>query len=54
MPRGRLCERFARFTSSLPVSDVKIGAPGFVIVALGIEPPKTDGKNLSLSVTPVK
>jgi hypothetical protein len=33
---------------------VKIEAPGFVTVAVRIEPPKIDGKNLSLSLTPVK
>jgi hypothetical protein len=45
---------YARFASSLAVSDVKIEAPGFVTVAVRIEPPKIDGKNLSLSLTPVK
>ena len=45
---------YARVASSLSSSDVKIEAPGFITVAVGIEPPKIDGKNLSLSVTPVK
>jgi hypothetical protein len=38
----------------LSFSDVKIEAPGFVTIAVGVEPPKIDGKNLSLSLTPVK
>jgi hypothetical protein len=45
---------YARFASSLAVSDVKIEAPGFMTVAVRIEPPKIDGKNLSVSLTPVK
>ena len=45
---------YARFASSLSFSDVKIEAPGFVTVAVDIEPPKIDGKNLSLSLTPIK
>jgi hypothetical protein len=53
-PKTADANGYARFASSLPVSDVKIEAPGFVTVAVGIEPPKIDGKSLSLSLTPVK
>jgi hypothetical protein len=45
---------YARFASSLSTSDMKIEAPGFVTIAVGIEPPKLDGKSLTLSLTPVK
>jgi hypothetical protein len=53
-PKTADANGYARFASSLSFSDVKIEAPGFVTVAVGIEPPKLDGKNLSLSLTPVK
>jgi len=53
-PKTADANGYVHFASSLPVSDVKIEAPGFVAVAVGIEPPKIDGKNLSLSLTPVK
>ena len=42
---------YALFASSLPFSDLKIEAPGFVDFAVGIEPPKIAGKNLSFSLT---
>lgn len=45
---------YARFASSLPFSDLKIEAPGFVDFSTGIEPPKIDGKTLSFSLTSVK
>lgn len=45
---------YARFASSLALSDLKIEAPGFVDYTVGIEPPKIDGKNLSFSLTSVK
>ena len=53
-PKTADANGYARFASSLSFSDVKIEAPGFVTAAVGIEPPKLDGKNLSLSLTPVK
>ena len=53
-PKTADANGYTRFTSSLAVSDVKIEAPGFVTAAVGIEPPKLDGKTLSLSLTPVK
>jgi hypothetical protein len=53
-PKTADANGYARFASSLSFSDVKIEAPGFVTVAVGVEPPKIDGKNLSLSLTPVK
>ena len=53
-PKTADANGYARFASSLSSSDVKIEAPGFISVAVGIEPPKIDGKNLSLSLTPVK
>ena len=53
-PKTADANGYTRFTSSLAVSDVKIEAPGFVTASVGIEPPKMDGKNLSLSLTPVK
>ena len=53
-PKTADANGYARFASSLSVSDVKIEAPGFVTAAVGIEPPKLDGKTLSLSLTPVK
>ena len=53
-PKTADANGYARFASSLSVSDVKVEAPGFVTVAVGIEPPKIDGKNLSLSLTLVK
>jgi hypothetical protein len=53
-PKTADANGYARFASSLSVSDVKIEVPGFVTVAVGIEPPKLDGKNLSVSLTPVK
>jgi len=45
---------YARFASSLPVSDLKIEAPGFVDFSTGVEPPKVDGQTLSFSLTSVK
>ena len=53
-PKTADANGYARFASSLSFSDVKIEAPGFATVAFDIEPPKLDGKNLSLSLTPVK
>jgi len=53
-PKTADANGYARFASSLSFSDVKIEAPGFVTVSVGIEPPKIDGKSLSLSLTPVK
>jgi len=53
-PKTADANGYARFASSLSFSDVRIEAPGFVTAAVGIEPPKLDGKNLSLSLTPVK
>jgi len=53
-PKTADANGYARFASSLSVIDVKVEAPGFVTLAVGIEPPKIDGKNLSLSLTPVK
>jgi hypothetical protein len=53
-PKTADANGYARFASSLSVSDVKIEAPGFVTAAVGIEPPKLDGKTLSLSLTTVK
>ena len=53
-PKTADANGYARFASSLSFSDVKIEAPGFVTVAVGIEPPKMDGKNFSLSLTPVR
>src|SRR5262245_54027749 len=53
-PKTADANGYARFASSLSFSDVKIEAPGFVTVAVSIEPPKIDGKSLSLSLTPVK
>lgn len=45
---------YARFASSLPLSDLKVEAPGFVDFAVGIEPPKMAGKTLSFSLTSLK
>lgn len=42
---------YARFASSLPFSDLRIEAPGFVDFTVGIEPPKIAGKDLSFSLT---
>ena len=53
-PKTADAKGYARFASSLSISDMKIEAPGFVTIAVGIEPPKLDGKNLTLSLTPVK
>src|SRR5215510_15478271 len=53
-PKTADANGYARFATSLSLSAVKIEAPGFVTVSVGIEPPKIDGKNLSLSLTPVK
>jgi hypothetical protein len=53
-PKTADANGYARFASSMPVSDVKIEARGFVTVTVGIEPPKIDGKSLSLSLTPVR
>jgi hypothetical protein len=41
---------YALFASSLPVSDLKIQAPGFVDLAVAIEPPKIAGRTLSFSL----
>jgi hypothetical protein len=53
-PKTADANGYARFASSMAVSDVKIEARGFVTVTVGIEPPKIDGKSLSLSLTPVR
>src|SRR4029453_2921873 len=53
-PKTADANGYARFVSSLSFRDGKIKAPGFVTMAVGVEPPKIDGKNLSLSLTPVK
>jgi len=45
---------YARFASSLPTTDLKIEAPGFVDFTVSVEPPLIAGKNLSFSLTPVK
>jgi hypothetical protein len=45
---------YARFASSLPTTDLKIEAPGFVDFTVSIEPPQIAGRNLSFSLTPVK
>src|SRR5262245_51539605 len=53
-PKTAHANRYAPFPSSLSLIHVKVEPPGFVTLAVGIEPPKIDGKNLSLSLTPVK
>ena len=53
-PKTADANGYARFASSMAVCDVKIDARGFVTVTVGIEPPKIDGKSLSLSLTPVR
>src|SRR5215470_10784927 len=51
-PKTADAKGYARFASSLSISDMKVEAPGFVTVAVRIEPPKLDGKSLTLSLTP--
>ena len=53
-PKTADANGYARFASSLPFSDLKIEAPGFVDFVVGIEPPKIAGKNLSFSLTTVE
>jgi hypothetical protein len=53
-PKTANANGYALFASSLPFSDVAIKAEGFVDFAVGIEPPKITGKNLSFSLTPIR